>query len=62
MKLLSWRDARYRFALLSLLIVVSLQLFPLMSNAQNLGQTASRRARPCRDKPLPSRKEPCSIW
>ena len=39
MKLLSWRDARYRFALGSLLIVVSLQLFPLMSNAQNLGQS-----------------------
>jgi hypothetical protein len=38
MKLLSWRDARYRFALVSLLIVVSLQLFSLMSNAQNLGQ------------------------
>ena len=38
MKLLSWRDARYRFALMSLLVVVSLQLFPLMSNAQNLGQ------------------------
>ena len=39
MKLLSWRDARYRFALASLLIVVSLQLFPLLSNAQNLGQS-----------------------
>ncbi|MGO9517108.1 MAG: hypothetical protein ACLPND_08700 [Candidatus Korobacteraceae bacterium] len=39
MKSLSWRDARYRFALVSLLIVVSLQLFPLMSNAQNLGQS-----------------------
>jgi hypothetical protein len=39
MKLLSWRDARYRFALVSLLIVVSLQLFPLLSNAQNLGQS-----------------------
>jgi len=38
MKLLSWRDARYRFALMSLLVVVSLQPFPLMSNAQNLGQ------------------------
>jgi len=38
MKLLSWRDARYRVALVSLLIVVSLQLLPLMSNAQNLGQ------------------------
>ena len=38
MKLLIWRDARHRFALVSLLIVVSLQLFPLMSNAQNLGQ------------------------
>jgi hypothetical protein len=39
MKSLSWRDARYRFALASLLIVISLQLFPLMSNAQNLGQS-----------------------
>src|ERR1700751_3924888 len=38
MKLLSWRDARYRSALMSLLAVVSLQLFALMSNAQNLGQ------------------------
>ena len=38
MKLLIWRDARHRFALVSLLIVVSVQLFPLMSNAQNLGQ------------------------
>ena len=38
MRLLSWRDVRYRLALLSLLIVVSLPLFPLMSNAQNLGQ------------------------
>jgi hypothetical protein len=39
MKLLSWRDARHRFALVSLLIVVSLHLFPLLSNAQNLGQS-----------------------
>jgi hypothetical protein len=39
MKLLSWRDARYRFALVSLLIVVSLHLVPLLSNAQNLGQS-----------------------
>ena len=39
MKLLNWRDARNRFALVSLLIVVSLQLFPLLSNAQNLGQS-----------------------
>lgn len=38
MKLLSWKDARYRFALASLVIVASLQLFPLMSSAQNLGQ------------------------
>jgi hypothetical protein len=38
MTLLNWRDARYRFALESLLIVVSLQLSPLMSSAQNLGQ------------------------
>ena len=39
MKLLSWRDARYRFALVSLLILVSLQLFSVMSDAQNLGQS-----------------------
>ena len=39
MKLLSWRDTRYRFAVVSLLIVVSLQLFPLLSSAQNLGQS-----------------------
>src|SRR5579862_3564183 len=38
MKLSSWRDALYRFALVGLLIVISLQLFPLMSSAQNLGQ------------------------
>ena len=30
MRLLSWRVVRYRLALVSLLIVVSLQLFPLM--------------------------------
>jgi hypothetical protein len=39
MNLLRWRDARYRCALVSLLIAVSLQLFSLMSNAQNLGQS-----------------------
>ncbi len=39
MKLLSWRAARYRFALLSLLMLVSLHLFPLLSDAQNLGQS-----------------------
>jgi len=39
MKLLSWGVARYRFAFVSLLIVVSLQLFPVLSNAQNLGQS-----------------------
>ena len=39
MKLLGWRDAPRRLALVSLLIVVSLQLFPLISNAQNLGQS-----------------------
>jgi hypothetical protein len=39
MKLLSWRDVRYRFALLSLLMLVSLHLFPLLSDAQNLGQS-----------------------
>jgi hypothetical protein len=39
MKLLSWRAVRYRFALLSLLMLVSLHLFPLLSDAQNLGQS-----------------------
>jgi hypothetical protein len=39
MKVLSWRDVQYRCALLSLLIVISLQLSPLMSNVQNLGQS-----------------------
>lgn len=38
MKLSSWRATRRRFALLYLLAIVSLQLSPLMSNAQNLGQ------------------------
>jgi hypothetical protein len=39
MKLLTRRDVRYRFALLSFLILISLPLFPLLSNAQNLGQS-----------------------
>src|ERR1700733_11174214 len=39
MKLFSWRDARYCFGLVSLLILVSLQLFPFPSSAQNLGQS-----------------------
>src|SRR6476661_3086689 len=38
MKLLSWRAARRRFALLYLLAIVSLQLSSFMSYAQNLGQ------------------------
>src|SRR5256885_15357078 len=38
MKLSSWRATRRRFALLYLLAIVSLQLSPLMSYAQNLGQ------------------------
>ena len=38
MKLSSWRATRRRFALVYLLAIVSLQLSPLMSYAQNLGQ------------------------
>jgi hypothetical protein len=38
MKLSSWRATRRRFALLYLLAIVSLQLSPFMSYAQNLGQ------------------------
>src|SRR5437764_15153073 len=37
MKLSNWRATRRRFALLYLLAIVSLQLSPLMSYAQNLG-------------------------
>jgi hypothetical protein len=38
MKLSSWKATRRRFALVYLLAIVSLQLFPLMSYGQNLGQ------------------------
>src|SRR5579859_750678 len=38
MKLSSWRATRRRFALGGLLVIVSLQLVPLTSYAQNLGQ------------------------
>ena len=38
MKLSSWRATRRRFALLYLLAIISLQLSPFMSYAQNLGQ------------------------
>ena len=38
MKLSSWRATRHRLALLYLLAIVVLQLSPLMSHAQNLGQ------------------------
>src|SRR6185312_14278974 len=38
MKLSSWRATRRRFALLYLVAIVSFQLLPLMSYAQNLGQ------------------------
>jgi hypothetical protein len=38
MKLSNWRAARRRFVLLYLLAIVSLQLSPWMSYAQNLGQ------------------------
>src|ERR1700722_17500162 len=38
MKFLNWRDPRYGFALVRFIVVISLQLFPLISHAQNLGQ------------------------
>src|SRR6478752_5380521 len=38
MKISSWRATRRRFALLYLLVIVSLQISPLTSYAQNLGQ------------------------
>ena len=38
MKLSSWRATQRRFALLYFLAIVSLQLSPMMSYAQNLGQ------------------------
>lgn len=38
MKVLNYKDTRYLLALAGLLAVVCLQLFPLMSYAQNLGQ------------------------
>jgi hypothetical protein len=37
MQVFSWGDRR-RLALAGLLVIVSLQLMPLTSNAQNLGQ------------------------
>jgi len=38
MALSDWRNTRCRFALVYLLAIVSFQLSPLVSNAQNLGQ------------------------
>jgi hypothetical protein len=38
MKFLNGRDPRYGFALVRFIVVISLQLFPLISHAQNLGQ------------------------
>src|SRR5580704_8748435 len=38
MKFLRWGEARRRFVVVYLLAIVSLQLFPLMTYAQNLGQ------------------------
>ena len=38
MQVFSWGDRRQRLALAGLLAIVSLQLMPLMSHAQNLGQ------------------------
>lgn len=38
MKFSRWGDARHRLAVAGLLAIVSLQLFPLMTYAQNLGQ------------------------
>jgi hypothetical protein len=37
MKSSNWRERRIRLALLSLVAIVSLQLCPLLSSAQNLG-------------------------
>ena len=39
MRVLSWGDWRQRLALAGLLVIVSLQLVPLTSYAQNLGQS-----------------------
>lgn len=38
MRLLNCGNARYRLALAAFLVIASLQLFPLMTYAQNLGQ------------------------
>jgi hypothetical protein len=38
MQVFSWGDWRQRLALAGLLVIVSLQLMPLTSHAQNLGQ------------------------
>jgi hypothetical protein len=38
MQVLSWGDWRQRLALAGLLVIISLQLMPLTSHAQNLGQ------------------------
>ena len=61
MKLLSWKDARYRFALVGLLIVISLQLFPLMSNAQNLGQQPAT-GQAVQGQTAAQPEEPYSTW
>jgi hypothetical protein len=37
MNFLRWEDARHRLAVTCLLAIVSLQLFPVMTYAQNLG-------------------------
>lgn len=39
MQVFSWRDSRQRLALAGLLLIVLLQLMPLTSSAQNLGQS-----------------------
>lgn len=38
MRLASCRNSRHRFAFAALLAIVSVQLFPMMTSAQNLGQ------------------------
>lgn len=39
MQVFSWRDSRQRLALAGLLVIVLLQVMPLTSSAQNLGQS-----------------------
>jgi hypothetical protein len=45
MQVFSWGDWRQRLAVAGLLVIVSLQLMPLTSYAQNLGQQPASRTR-----------------